>query len=332
MLIPHDRGSTRTLTLSSLHFWVIVCLLAVLTFSTTFLYQRHHVIALKSEYLQGINRNLELELAQQPEVLETVAVAPVDDSSVREMEERLRSEYEESIAAITAELNDLYEMEAKARDITGLAPRKAQKYTEPKAGKAGKGGPVGALGGVAYAGMAQPMRPPQIIYGLSNPSADLIVQEIRLRKKSFSDLVADLEVEQDRIERVPSIWPLVRNAGRITSPFGYRRDPFTRRVRHHSGTDISATYGTKVRATAKGVVVESTYERDYGNLVKIDHGNGMQTWYAHLANRYVKKGAVVGREDVVGTLGNTGRSTGPHLHYEVRINNKAVNAEKYLTD
>ena len=329
MLIPHDRGSTRNLTLSSWHLWGIVVLLAWLTFTSAFFFERNRVVQAKARELRRINRTLELENAQKPAVVQPVGLREEEE---REIEERLRAEYETSIATITAELSDLYDMEAKARDITGLAPRTGKAAEAPAVGGQGKGGPPGSLAAFAYGGIEEVIRPPQVVYGLSRPSADLILQEIRLRTQSLRELVVDMEAQVDRIERVPSIWPLAGGVGQIMSGFGYRRDPFTHRIRLHEGTDISARYGTRVRATAKGVVTSSGYERHYGNIVRISHGNGMQTCYAHLSKRLVKKGDVVKREDVIGVLGSTGRSTGPHLHYEVRMGGKPVDAERYLTD
>jgi len=216
MLIPYDRGSTRTLTLSSLHFWSFVTLLALLTLSTTFLYQRHSTVLQKSNELRFINRELELENARKPKVVETGGHT---EAELRDIEARLRSDYDASISTITAELNELYDIEAKARDITGLAPRpsKSNNTDSPEGG--GKGGPPGVGSPMDYNGTSVALRPPNRIYGMTRPSADLILQEIRLRGGSFSDLVIDMEAEIDRIERIPSIWPLAVGAERITSRY-----------------------------------------------------------------------------------------------------------------
>ncbi len=330
MLIPHDRTSTRTLTLSSFHFWGALCLVAVLVFGCTFLFQRERALQVRAERLQYQYRQLELEKAKT-QVVQQQAPVQQDDQHLREVEARLRAEYEASIAAITSELGELYDMEAKARSITGLAPREKKAVNTPVP-DGGKGGPSVLAGAFIPGSIDVTTRPDHVIYGLSRPSADLILQEIQMRTQSFSSLIRDMEVQQDRIARVPSGWPIVGGLGRISSSFGYRRDPFTRRVRHHNGVDIAARYGSKVRATAKGVVISSTYEADYGNIVRIDHGNGLTTCYAHLAKRKVNKGDVVERQTVVGTLGSTGRSTGPHLHYEVHVNKKTVNPAKYLAN
>ena len=267
MLVPHDRGGTQTLVLSSLHFWVVVLVLGSLTFCSAFFYARHHKLASQNLALRRNNRVLELENARKPQIIHRDA--GLADEELQRIEERLRSEYEASIAGITAELSELYDMEAKARSITGLAPRSPSEVREPIPTGDGKGGMPSGQGVFAYSGIDESMRPPHVVYGMSRPSADLILQEIQLRTQSFRELVHDMEVEIDRIERVPSIWPLAGHAGRISSGFGYRRDPITYRVRHHDGTDIAANYGTKVRATAKGVVKKSFYDRQrHGDVVR----------------------------------------------------------------
>lgn len=330
MLIPHNRGNTQTLTLTSLHFWVPVGLLAVLTFSTAFFVQRNLTTQAYLQELQATKRALELENARKPLVVQAKAVRSEDETKA--LEARLRAEYEASLAKITAELGELYDMETKARDITGLAPRKPAIAVEKPAEGRGRGGPSVGSGGLSLGQLPAMNRPDYVIYGLSRPSADLILQEIQMRTQSFGELVHDMNVAAERIERIPAVWPLAKHAGVITSTFGHRLDPFTRRVRHHDGTDISARPGTRVLATAKGVVVFSAYDGDYGNLVKIDHGNGVETWYAHMTKRDVSVGDKVERETIVGAVGTTGRSTGPHLHYEVHVSGKRVDPEKYLSN
>jgi murein DD-endopeptidase MepM/ murein hydrolase activator NlpD len=333
MLIPHDRSNTRTLEVASWHFSAVVSFVILLTFTSTFLFQRHNAVIRKNDALKEINRAMELRASQRPQMAQAAPVAAsesLSDEEVKEIEARLRAEYEASITAITAELGDLYDAEAKAREITGIGPRRKQRREEFTIESNGKGGGPGDPINVAYAGGNPALRPPHVIYGLSRPSADLILQEIRMRTQSFGELVTDMEAEIDRIERIPAIWPLARRAGKITSRFGYRRDPFHGRVRLHSGVDVAAKYGTPVVATAKGKVIFSGYDKFYGNLVKVDHGNGIQTWYAHMSKRNVDEGQKVQRGEQVGKLGSSGRSTGPHLHYEVHKNAKAVDALTYM--
>ena len=127
---------------------------------------------------------------------------------------------------------------------------------------------------------------------------------------------------------VPTLWPVV---GEITGHFGERLDPFSGEGAFHAGMDIASRYGDAVRATADGVVAEAGGERSgYGRLVVIDHGFGVSTWYGHLSAFKTQVGMHVKAGDVIGLEGKSGRSTGPHLHYEVRIYNTPVNPWRYL--
>ena len=118
---------------------------------------------------------------------------------------------------------------------------------------------------------------------------------------------------------------------RVTSEFGYRRDPFTGETRGHTGIDIAVPTGTPVRAALPGVVTTATYNAGgYGYYVMIDHGNGMVTLYAHCSKLVARVGSTVQAGDIVSLSGSTGRSTGPHLHFEVRINGQRVNPRSYL--
>jgi murein DD-endopeptidase MepM/ murein hydrolase activator NlpD len=112
---------------------------------------------------------------------------------------------------------------------------------------------------------------------------------------------------------------------RIGSSFGYRRDPFTRRARFHSGLDIKAKWGDPVGASHPGTVQFAGWYHGYGNLIIIDHGGGVTTYYGHLSSFAVGAGDKVERGDVIGYAGSTGRATSPHLHYEVRIDGNPVN-------
>lgn len=121
------------------------------------------------------------------------------------------------------------------------------------------------------------------------------------------------------------------SSARVSSDFGYRRDPFTRRARFHSGLDIKAKWGDPVGASHAGVVQFAGWYSGYGNLVIIDHGSGITTYYAHLSSFELAVGDRVSRGGIVGYAGRTGRSTSPHLHYEVRFEGKAVNPLAALT-
>jgi murein DD-endopeptidase MepM/ murein hydrolase activator NlpD len=125
----------------------------------------------------------------------------------------------------------------------------------------------------------------------------------------------------------PSEWPV---EGRLMSPFAQRTDPFSGEGEFHKGVDISAPTGTPVHVTADGIVVHADVESGYGKLVIVDHGSGIQTYYAHLSKFFVHTGQTVRRGEPVGAVGSTGWVTGPHLHYEVRVGGAPVNPTRYL--
>ena len=123
------------------------------------------------------------------------------------------------------------------------------------------------------------------------------------------------------------MWPL---QGPIASHYGGRLDPFTQDADIHLGIDIVAAKGTPIKATADGVVRVASRQSEYGNLIVLEHPNGFSTRYGHLFTFKVMPGQTVHKNDVIGYVGMTGRATGPHLHYEVRLNDKAVNPRPYL--
>ena len=125
----------------------------------------------------------------------------------------------------------------------------------------------------------------------------------------------------------PNLWPVI---GRITGYFGERLDPFSGEGAFHTGVDIGSQYGDGVRAAADGVVTNASVHSGYGRLVVVDHGFGVETWYGHLSSFAVAPGMRIKRGDLIGYVGVSGRTTGPHVHYEVRINGAPVNPMRYL--
>jgi len=137
----------------------------------------------------------------------------------------------------------------------------------------------------------------------------------------------------DRLNRVLALVPYrkpVVGEVEFTSGFGIRSDPFLGRPAMHTGLDFRAAMGDPVRATANGKVTSAGWAGGYGRMVEIDHGNGLSTRYGHLSEIGVKVGDVIKIGQVIGAVGSTGRSTGPHLHYETRIDGEAVDPQKFL--
>ena len=156
---------------------------------------------------------------------------------------------------------------------------------------------------------------------------DRLMEEALVREGSLADLLGFMRRRQSLLAATPSVWPVV---GWVTSEFGRRSSPFGSDAEFHRGIDIATRIGQPVQAPADGVVVEEGYMSDVGKMVRIDHGHGLSSLYAHLSKTHVRTGAAVKRGERIGSVGNTGRSTGPHLHYEVRLNGVPVNPRKYL--
>jgi len=131
------------------------------------------------------------------------------------------------------------------------------------------------------------------------------------------------------IDQLPLARPMAGDHD-FTSNFGYRTDPFTRGLAMHTGVDFRAETGSPIMATAPGKVVAAEYNGGYGNMVEVEHANGLSTRYAHMSAISVSIGQMVKAGTVVGRVGTTGRSTGPHLHYETRINDEPVDPTRFL--
>jgi len=132
---------------------------------------------------------------------------------------------------------------------------------------------------------------------------------------------------RDNVNILPGVWPV---NGRLMGGYGERSDPFSGEGAMHTGVDISAPQGTPVHVAADGIVIHAGWNGGYGRCVIVDHGNNYQTWYAHLSRMDVIEGQEIRQGDVVGEVGSTGRATGSHLHYEVRIGSTPVNPYRFL--
>jgi len=213
---------------------------------------------------------------------------------------------ERTVADVQARLDEFEERTARLALAAGMEVR-----GEGVGGLGNPGGPVGSGG--TYTRLPEP------------PESMLTRSDWILKQLGF---VEDHLDEQDRVRAgTPSIAPV---KGIITDGFGRRRDPFTGRQAFHRGLDLSARRGTPVASTGDGVVVFAGRNGGLGKIVRISHGFGYTTVYGHLDKILVQPGDEVHRGDEIGLLGNTGRSTGPHLHYEIHADGRAVNPLYYI--
>ena len=153
--------------------------------------------------------------------------------------------------------------------------------------------------------------------------------EITSRERSFRELKDLLEAKRSVLASTPTIWPV---RGLITAGYGYRVSPFTGQREMHEGLDIATSFGTPIMATADGVVSFVGPLAAFGNVVFINHGHGFTTFYAHTSSARVKEGQQVKRGQIIAYVGTSGRTTGPHVHYEVQVNGATVNPLKYIVD
>jgi murein DD-endopeptidase MepM/ murein hydrolase activator NlpD len=158
-------------------------------------------------------------------------------------------------------------------------------------------------------------------------NVERVKKKASLQEQSLQELYELLKDQKSVLASTPSVRPV---DGYFTSGFGYRISPFTGKRSMHAGIDLFAPTGTPVKASADGVVTRVTNDAGYGKFVVISHGYGFSTLYAHNSKLHVKVGQKVKRGQLISEVGSTGRSTGPHLHYEVKLNGKAVNPVQYI--
>jgi murein DD-endopeptidase MepM/ murein hydrolase activator NlpD len=160
-----------------------------------------------------------------------------------------------------------------------------------------------------------------------NHHMDQLLQDASARERSLAELQEYLRAQRSLAAITPSVWPVT---GWVTSEFGRRTNPFGGRGEFHTALDIATKLGAPIHAPADGIVANVEKRPDMGLMIQVEHGRGIQTLYAHLFRTAVSKGQVVKRGDVIGYVGNSGRSTGAHLHYSVSLNGVYVNPRKYL--
>jgi murein DD-endopeptidase MepM/ murein hydrolase activator NlpD len=213
----------------------------------------------------------------------------------------------------------LIRLEIEAAELArrlGIAPSQAgdEPASAQQAGDTGsQGGPLLPLGS-ATSRSAATARQPVGEYGNGLPQLEL---EVELLEESFRHMAGVLAARDLATMAYPSRPPLQGRMPRISSGFGVRHDPFTGRLARHMGLDIPAAYGTAILASGGGRVVSAGFRGPYGKAVIIDHGHGLQTLYGHCSKLYVRAGEFVMPQQQIAAVGSSGRSTGPHLHFEV---------------
>lgn len=233
----------------------------------------------------------------------------------------------EKVASVQATLDRIQRIDTKLRVITELHDPKRHLALGPTEARGGEVSPDegGGVDPMARAIGEKPHEAAQMI----GASLDKVALDAEKRESSIRQLETYLRGQKARLSSTPSIWPA---RGWITSGFGMRVDPYTGKPTMHSGIDIANQPGVSLVVPARGVVTFSGSSGGYGKVVVVDHGYGIRTRFGHLAETGVHVGDHIERGDIVGKIGNSGRSTGPHLHYEVEINGVCEDPTNYILE
>ena len=297
ILVSDKLATARTLVISGRHVVLSLIALTILVFSLSSLISYlavQHAADVRLPVLNTLLRAIQTEETERR------------DETVRENLNVMAIK----LGQMQAQLSRLDSLSDRLSHSVGLKPQDMRQVAD------GRGGPLVR---------EQPMTTPEI---------ELLLEALSNQVEQRSDAMALIEAQvlEDRIRRsmLPTTLPVIANWN--ASTYGWRIDPFTGHRAMHEGVDFSAPAGTPIFAAAAGVVTNVEYHPQYGHLVEIDHGNDISTRYAHASAIHVQNGALVKRGQKIAAVGTTGRSTGPHLHFEVRVAGVAQNPNRFLQE
>ena len=229
---------------------------------------------------------------------------------------RMQQRQAKRIEQLEASLKDLYQIDTQIRTLLGVKQRTVEDLEQ-------------GIGGRTLMELTDNLEGPPSPTLAKNSAIAPLEDQIDLQEKSFAELLTYAQQKNNELVAIPTIWPV---KGWISSGFGWRNHPFTGKRELHEGIDIVNAVGVPILAPADGRVVTTSRDPGFGLVLKIDHGYGYETIYGHLLKFAVIKREWVKRGQIIAYLGNTGMSTGPHLHYEIHKNGRAVNPWWYLLD
>ncbi|WP_010496025.1 M23 family metallopeptidase [Paenibacillus elgii] len=313
VIIPEANGSVIRLKLSRAALWCAASLVLLLFGTTCILSIRslHSIVSvsLKSIEMKGQTAMLEQDLHRKNATIERLQN---DIYALSKQAAEVRSQMER--------------MKRLEQDLHKLAPASVErrKAGGPPASAAVSAG-AGGMGGEAFPVTEGQTHELAAVTGARYTELHAEMKELASR---LSQTKRQLQEKQEQRQRTPDIWPTLSKV--VTSPYGYRKDPFTKKLSFHRGIDIAGKLGDPVYAVASGVVHSVAYDKLHGHNVVIEHDKGLRTWYMHLNSAQVNRGDKVDKGQAIGQLGTTGRSTGPHLHYEVLLSGKSTDPAPYM--
>jgi len=292
--------TARSITLTGRHLILAVVSFVVLVLALSSMVSYltvRHAAEIRLPFLQDMLRNISLEEA----------------GKTRELVRDNLANMAARLGQMQGQLMQLDSLGERLAGLAGVKP-KDSKPAPAKPAQDGRGGPL--------------MRPDSLTANDLQQALDELSRKVEVRSDTLAALESRIFDERIRKNLLPSASPIAEETR--GSGFGLRADPFTGQSALHEGVDFVAEPGTPILAAAAGIVLSAERHPEYGNLVEIDHGNDLVTRYAHASQVFVKEGEFVKRSQHIAAVGSTGRSTGPHLHFEVRIRGVAQNPARFL--
>lgn len=231
---------------------------------------------------------------------------------------------------VRGKMENLIRFDGEVRNMVGLKDHTDERLEEFNGTLVASRGDVSRPNGVIAAEMvSETAAQPVMLSSVNrlNDSVHILSSQMDVQEEELEALLNDVDARLAYLEARPSFLPVY---GQITSRFGGRKHPFSKTYQFHEGVDIAAKSGTSIKVPGKGVVVFSGWKGGYGQVIEISHGYGLKTVYAHNSANLVKVGDKVSKGQVIGRVGSTGQSTGPHVHFEVHVNGKVVDPIKFV--
>lgn len=295
VVVPHNGKSTKQF---KFHKPIIYFTIAFFTATSIFFVS-------STIYLFNSNNLLEEDITQKSDKINRL-----NDIVTRQHTEI--DDLKSTSEFVINKLSQLHDLESKIRNMVGLIPEKKDDKTTPSRSLSIFSDAFDALNSQEFNDISDLT---------DSESVDAITSLISSETENYDTLINDVEKQLKYLESKPDRWPV---GGKITSSFGYRRHPISKRRHFHKGIDIANKSGTDLVAAGSGIVTFSGWNGGYGKVIIVSHGYGYKSVYAHNKNNLVKVGDKVTKGQTIAELGNTGKSTGPHVHFEIRYDGQHI--------